>query len=84
MGEGRTRPHLGSYRVRHPIPTPAPLVSLVIPTKDKVEILSKCVDSILEKTTYSEYEIIIIDNRSEEKKTFEYLEKSRETVKLPS
>lgn len=50
-----------------------PLVSIIIPFKDKVHFLKACVDSIQEKTTYKNYEIILISNNSKEKKTFDYL-----------
>lgn len=49
-----------------------PLVSIVIPTKDKVEYLKRCITSILEKTTYSHYEIVIVDTGSQEAVTKEY------------
>jgi len=48
------------------------LVSIIIPTKDKVEYLRRCIDSILEKTKYENYEVIILSNNSVEKETFEY------------
>lgn len=47
-----------------------PLVSIIIPTKDKAELLKACIDSIISNTTYSNWEIIIVDNGSEEKETF--------------
>lgn len=49
------------------------LVSIIIPTKDKLELLSQCVESVLEKTDYAHYEILIVDNASEEPATLEYL-----------
>lgn len=52
---------------------PKPLVSLIIPTKNGFEILKTCIDSIIEKTTYLHYEIIVIDNASDEQNTLEYL-----------
>jgi GT2 family glycosyltransferase/glycosyltransferase involved in cell wall biosynthesis len=52
------------WRVVHPIPEPAPLVSLIIPTRDRLELVRTCVDSILTKTAYPRYEILIIDNES--------------------
>jgi glycosyltransferase involved in cell wall biosynthesis len=64
-----------SYRVRYPIPQPEPLVSLLIPTRDKVELLQACVQSIIGRTTYRNYEIIILDNGSVEPATRGYLER---------
>ena len=61
----------GSYRVRYDIEG-EPKVSIIIPNKDKVSVLKKCVDSILEKSTYKNYEIIIVENNSIEKGTFDY------------
>lgn len=49
-----------------------PLVSIVIPTKDEVATLSKCVDSILERSTYGDYEIVLIENNSTLPETFAY------------
>ncbi len=61
------------YRVRHRIPAPEPLVSLIIPTRDRVELLRACVTSILKKTAYPSFEIIIMDNGSTEPQTVRYL-----------
>lgn len=47
-----------------------PLISILIPNKDHKEDLRACVKSILEKTAYSNYEVIIIENNSVEKATF--------------
>ena len=51
-----------------------PMVSIVIPFKDKVGLLKACVTSILEKTSYKKYEVILVSNNSEEKATFLYAE----------
>ncbi|MBF0528045.1 MAG: glycosyltransferase family 2 protein [Deltaproteobacteria bacterium] len=56
----------GMFRVHYDLPEPAPLVSLIILTRNKPRILRKCIDSILAKTTYPHYEIIIIDNGSDD------------------
>jgi len=47
-------------------------ISIIIPTKDKVEYLKKCLNSILNKTTYNNFEIIIVDTGSKETKTKNY------------
>lgn len=49
-----------------------PLVSIVIPNKDSVEVLRRCVESIEEKTDYRNFEILIVENNSIENATFEY------------
>lgn len=51
------------FSVRYQVKN-APLVSIVIPTKDHPEILERCISSIREKTTYENYEIIVVDNGS--------------------
>lgn len=51
-----------------------PLVSIVIPNKDHIEDLELCINSIIEKTTYKNFEVIIVENNSTEKSTFEYYE----------
>jgi GT2 family glycosyltransferase len=51
----------------------SPLVSIIIPTYNAYKVLKKCVDSILKKTSYKNYEIIIVNNNSNDKKTIDYL-----------
>ena len=63
------------YRTQWPLPSLAPLVSLFIPTRDRVDLLERCVETILDKTTYSYFEIIIINNQSTCPQTLEYLKK---------
>ena len=63
-----------SYRVRWPVPNPAPLASLIIPTRDRRAITEVAVRSILEKTTYPNFEILIIDNGSVEPETLQFFE----------
>lgn len=65
------------FRVRYEI-IGTPLISIIIPFKDKPELLEMCIGSILEKSTYRHYEIIGISNNSEEKETFEMMEKLRQ------
>lgn len=61
------------YRVRYEISRPWPMVSLIILTKDRVDLLRRCVDSILTRTDYGPYEILVVDNGSSERETLEYL-----------
>lgn len=63
----------GLLRIRHKLPAHRPLVSIVIPTRDRVELLSMCVDSILEKTTWQPYQIVVVDNGSTEERAVAYL-----------
>lgn len=49
-----------------------PLVSLIIPTKDSFELVKSCIDSILTKTNYKNYEIILVDNNSSEQQSLNY------------
>lgn len=63
-----------TYKVNWPIPNPAPKVSLLIPTRDGKDITEQAVRSILEKTTYPNYDILIIDNGSEKAETLEFFE----------
>ena len=64
-----------TYRIQWPIPQPAPLVSLLIPTRDKWELTETCVRSIIEKSTYQNYEILILDNGSLEPETLAFFNK---------
>ena len=65
---------LGYYRVKYPV-TGSPMVSILIPNKDQLQTLKKCLKSIWEKTEYTNYEILIIENNSTEKETFEFYKK---------
>lgn len=63
----------GSFRVCYQHAS-KPKVSIIIPTKDKVELLSRCVESLLEKTAYPNYEILIVDNQSQDEGALAYLQ----------
>jgi len=60
------------YRVRYKI-AGQPLISIIIPTRDRVELLKRCLESIEAKTTYRHFEIIVLDNQSEAPDTLTYL-----------
>ena len=61
-----------SYRVKRQIKG-NPLVSIIIPTKDRLKFLKKCIESIKDKTTYKNYEIVVVDNGSTDTETVEYI-----------
>lgn len=61
-------------RVRYPVPVPAPRVTLIIPTRNGLDVLRPCVTSILERTAYPFYEIQIVDNGSDDPETLSYLD----------
>jgi glycosyltransferase involved in cell wall biosynthesis len=67
-------PTKGSYwRIHYPIPDPAPRITLIIPTRNRLNVLKPCVESLLAKTTYPNFEILIIDNDSDDPETLSYL-----------
>lgn len=69
----------GTWRVTY-LPEGHPKVSILIPTKDQVDLLRACVDSILAMTKYPDYEIIIVDNQSTQAETRKYLESLKDHV----
>jgi GT2 family glycosyltransferase len=64
----------GTFRIRWPLPEKLPLVSIIIPTRNQLALLKQCVESLLEKTAYSAYEIIIVDNNSDDPATLRYMQ----------
>ena len=81
-GEVSHTKDLGFYRVKYPVQG-EPLVSILIPNRDQVDSLDKCLRSIEEKTDYHNYEIVIIENNSEKEETFRYYEKiSSEKIRV--
>lgn len=60
------------YRVRYALPAQLPLVSLIIPTRNGLHLIRQCIDSIVKKTTYGNYEIIVVDNGSDDPDTLAY------------
>lgn len=64
-------PFYGMYRTKY-LWKEQPLVSIIIPNKDHVADLRKCMDSIEEKSVYRNFEFIIVENNSTEEETFAY------------
>jgi glycosyltransferase involved in cell wall biosynthesis len=72
------------YRISYSLPDSAPMVSLIIPTRNGLQLIRTCVESILEKTRYPNYEILIIDNGSDDPETLRYFDelRTKERVKV--
>ena len=75
--------HLGFYHVIYPI-REQKKVSIIIPNKDQKEILERCIESIIQKTDYKNYEIIIVENNSTTNEIFEYYKtiEQRENIRV--
>ena len=70
---GEPRLTTAGWRIEYAVPQPPPLVSIVIPTRDRVDLLRACIDSIRARTAYVRYEIVIVDNDSREPGAVAYL-----------
>ncbi len=73
----------GRYvRVTWPLPDVPPRVTLIIPTRDRRELLEACIGSILDKTEYPDFEVLVVDNNSREEGAVEYLEQLKNHSKV--
>ena len=70
-GEVSRKKDFGFFRVRYQVQG-NPLVSIIIPNKDEKETLKKCIDSVMEKSTYRNFEIIVVENNSKTEEIFAY------------
>ena len=68
------------YRIKYALMS-CPLISIIIPNKNHFEDITKCVNSILSKSSYSNYEIIIVDNGSTDQAVLDYYRELAETEK---
>ena len=66
----------GSYRVRYAL-TGSPLISVMIPNKDHVEDLSRCLESLYAKAGYENFEVLVLENNSTDPATFAYYEEAK-------
>lgn len=81
IGEVSHTKDYGFYRVKYPVQG-EPLVSIIIPNKDAKEDLEKCIQSILEKSSYTNYEILIVENNSTGEEIFSYYKELSENSKI--
>ena len=77
-------PQFNNYRVRFLIPHPTPRVCIIIPTHNRLDLIRPCVESILAKTQYPNYEILVVDNNSDKADVLEYLQglKRRNNIRV--
>ena len=66
------RSRLGLYSIS--FPDHGPRVAVLIPTRDRVDLLRPCVESVVAKTAYTNYEVVIIDNGSKDPATLRYMD----------
>ena len=69
-----------TYQIKYEIKG-KPLVSIIIPNKDHIDDLDKCIQSVEKKSTYKHYEIIVVENNSTEAETLEYYKKIQRKYK---
>ncbi len=72
----------GSVQVNWPLPDPVPRVSLIVPTRDRLDLLEPCVDGFLHGTDYPDLEIVIVDNDSVETATLAYFERVQQDPRV--
>lgn len=77
--EVTSRAEKGFYRVKYELQD-KPLVSVIIPTKDHIEDLDKCLQSLEKVNTYDNMEYIIVENNSEKEETFEYYDRIQKEI----
>lgn len=63
----------GGWRIRYALPAEIPLVSIVIPTRDRVELLRRCVAGLVQRTGYANWEAIVVDNDSTDPGALEFI-----------
>jgi GT2 family glycosyltransferase len=67
-------------RVRYRHDGPEPLVSIIVPTRDQLPLLKRCLETVLAKTEYQNYELIVVDNGSTEPEACQYLQNIEDKV----
>jgi GT2 family glycosyltransferase len=72
----------GTVKVEWPLPDKLPVVSMIIPTRDKLDILRPCVESLLDRTDYPDFEMLIVDNGSVETATAKFFDELRRNERV--
>lgn len=69
-------------RVRRTVPTPKPRVSVIVPTRDRADLVAQCADGVLGRTAYDPLELLIVDNGSEEPATHALFDRLRQDPRV--
>lgn len=69
--------HPGAYRVVYNLKE-KPMVSVIIPSMDHIEDLKKCLDALYRRASYENFEVIVVENNSSDKKTFQFYNAARQ------
>jgi O-antigen biosynthesis protein len=66
------------YDITYALPEQPPLVSIIIPSKDHIDYLERCLESIYKKTTYPNFEVVVVENNSEFDSTFAFYDEAKQ------
>jgi GT2 family glycosyltransferase len=61
-------------------PTPQPSIDVIVPTRDRIDLVRNCIEALENKTTYENWDIILLDNDSVEPESLEYFAQSKYRV----
>ncbi len=76
--QASVEPSLHGWRLRPALPTPPPLVSIVIPSHERPDLLRRCTDSLFAHTAYAPFEIVVVDHASAQPESLAFLATLRE------
>lgn len=74
FGAKVTQSVFGTLVIQHHLPVPPPKVSIIVPTRDRLDLLATCVRGVLHGTDYPSIELVIADNESVERDTLAFFE----------
>jgi lipopolysaccharide biosynthesis protein/GT2 family glycosyltransferase len=74
--------HPAFHRTQHALPQPAPRTTIIIPTRDRVDLLRVCVDGLLHRTDYPDLEVLIVDNQSKEAASHHYFKQLEQDARV--
>ena len=72
----------GYIRVKYDLPDKLPLVSIIIPTNNRLDLIGRCIESILEKTNYWNFEILVLDHNSTDTEVLDYFSRLKKIAKI--